>query len=503
MTRRPRSRSHRRCGAVAVALGLVVSAAQGVQAKDPPSTCADICDTLTSTACTVTTTHDDIVAGSDIDCTSDRTLTIDGGVLTVHDGHFILRGKSLVLKNGGKITADCPQSFTHIGFRVVVDEMIDFWTSSGGKMEARCGVGGGHIALEAGGDVEIAALGIDVNGTSSDAPGGSVSIVSDEDVIIQADITAEATGGVAEGGSIEIEADGDIDVEATLEVKGYGSSSNELPGGEITLQADGDILVTAGSGLNAETALGGGGEINLEAGGLVDVRKPLQARGTSGSAGVGGSIYLAGEQIKLDNDAIVIGGHDGGTIQLEARGGGVTLGTTGTSTTLDATGNNGEEGGEIVIRAGGSNVSLGTYATLKVTGAGSGGQVDVSAVDVTTASGTQVFANGASPDQGGAIRVVARGVMDLDGTVQANNGGTVVFLHRDGTPTIDSGITGYDLVEDESLPAPCGDAIRNAADEDCDGADLGGETCASQSLGTGELLCASDCTFDTTGCSGS
>ena len=53
-------------------------------------------------------------------------------------------------------------------------------------------------------------------------------------------------------------------------------------------------------------------------------------------------------------------------------GGGITVGTTGTSTTLDATGNNGEEGGEIVIRAGGSNVSLGTYATLKVTGAGSG-----------------------------------------------------------------------------------------------------------------------------------
>ena len=506
MTRKLRSRP---CGGRAgrvVVWAALSSAPLLVAAKDVPTTCSDICDTLTSSSCEVTTTHDDIVAGSDIDCTSARTITVDGGTLKIHDGIYALRGKSLTLENGGKLIADCPQSFTNIGFRVVVDETISFVASSGGKMEGRCGVGGGHIALEAGGDVSIDALGIDVNGTQVSGPGGSVSIVSDGDVAILADVTAEATGGIAEGGSIEVEADGDISVQAALKVKGYGNSGNELPGGEISLQAGGDISVTAGSGLNAETAAGGGGEISLEAGGILDVRKPLEARGTSGSEGVGGSIYLVGEQVKLDNNATVIGGHDGGTIQLEARGGGITVGTTGTATTLDATGNTGEEGGEIILRAGGSNVTLGTNATLAVTGAGSGaagGQVDVSGIDVTTASGTQVFANGASPDQGGAIRVVARGAMDLDGTIQANSGGTVTFVHRDGTPTIDSGITGYDLVEDSTLPGPCGDAIRNAADEDCDGADLAGETCTSQSQGTGDLACASDCTFDTTGCSGS
>jgi hypothetical protein len=66
-----------------------------VAAKDVPTTCADACDTLTSSACTVTTTHDDIVAGSDIDCTSARTITVDGGILKVHDGYFTLRGKDL------------------------------------------------------------------------------------------------------------------------------------------------------------------------------------------------------------------------------------------------------------------------------------------------------------------------------------------------------------------------------------------------------------------------
>jgi hypothetical protein len=48
----------------------------------------------------------------------------------------------------------------------------------------------------------------------------------------------------------------------------------------------------------------------------------------------------------------------------------------------------------------------------------------------------------------------------------------------------------------------CGDGRADAANgEVCDGADLGGATCASQGLGTGGLGCLPDCTgFDTTGC---
>lgn len=45
----------------------------------------------------------------------------------------------------------------------------------------------------------------------------------------------------------------------------------------------------------------------------------------------------------------------------------------------------------------------------------------------------------------------------------------------------------------------CGDGVRDGS-ERCDGADLRGTTCESLRLGTGTLACATDCTFDTSGC---
>ncbi|HXU02015.1 MAG TPA: hypothetical protein VN903_13675 [Polyangia bacterium] len=50
-----------------------------------------------------------------------------------------------------------------------------------------------------------------------------------------------------------------------------------------------------------------------------------------------------------------------------------------------------------------------------------------------------------------------------------------------------------------ALPADC---INTTFTEWCDGADLGTATCASRGLGSGTLRCASDCGFDTSGCSG-
>ncbi len=52
-----------------------------------------------------------------------------------------------------------------------------------------------------------------------------------------------------------------------------------------------------------------------------------------------------------------------------------------------------------------------------------------------------------------------------------------------------------------SIPrAYCGNGVADRDPEQCDGADLSGETCQSLGLGEGTLQCRSDCTFDTTGC---
>ncbi|MEM6295206.1 MAG: DUF4215 domain-containing protein [Myxococcota bacterium] len=49
------------------------------------------------------------------------------------------------------------------------------------------------------------------------------------------------------------------------------------------------------------------------------------------------------------------------------------------------------------------------------------------------------------------------------------------------------------------VEAVCGDGIVGG-DEPCDGADLGGRTCASQGFASGALACTGDCTLDTSFC---
>ncbi|MEX1367177.1 MAG: hypothetical protein AB1Z98_28880, partial [Nannocystaceae bacterium] len=48
-------------------------------------------------------------------------------------------------------------------------------------------------------------------------------------------------------------------------------------------------------------------------------------------------------------------------------------------------------------------------------------------------------------------------------------------------------------------PPECGNGVAET-DEDCDGADVGGATCASVGFAGGALSCAADCSFDTSNC---
>jgi len=51
------------------------------------------------------------------------------------------------------------------------------------------------------------------------------------------------------------------------------------------------------------------------------------------------------------------------------------------------------------------------------------------------------------------------------------------------------------------LPPACGDGAVNASGERCDGADLGGSSCADLGFAAGTLACTAGCQFDTAGCS--
>jgi hypothetical protein len=53
---------------------------------------------------------------------------------------------------------------------------------------------------------------------------------------------------------------------------------------------------------------------------------------------------------------------------------------------------------------------------------------------------------------------------------------------------------------DTSACSNCGNGVADAG-EDCDGADLGGQTCEDLGFASGSLSCSGACTFDTSACS--
>jgi hypothetical protein len=415
-------------------------------AKDPFTTCQDVCDTLTSTTCTINSVHD-VVAGSDVDCTTSRDITVTGGELRVHDGAFILRGKSLTLTNGGEIVADCPQAFVPIGYELVVADHLTMVANSQAKLSARCGVSGGRVAITTNGTVAIAALGIDVNGTAADAPGGDVRIAGGGAVTIGAEVSADATQGLAPGGTISVHG-AIVEVLAELHAKGFGSASLERPGGAIRLDARDSVTISAGGGLNVGSAQGSGGSITISAAMLADIQRPIRAWGTGGATGTGGVVEIAADEVKIASDVTVTGGRRGGAIEIQAGAAGIQIGVSGQGT-LDATGGAGESGGVVRIASREGHVLLGSSAIVRVNGGSGaeGGHLAVESTDVTTSTGTHIEVNGAAPDRGGSIDITARGTMTLAGTMEANNQGSKTFIYTTVVPSVSSSISGYQLVE--------------------------------------------------------
>jgi len=68
------------------------------------------------------------------------------------------------------------------------------------------------------------------------------------------------------------------------------------------------------------------------------------------------------------------------------------------------------------------------------------------------------------------------------------------------TPAADAVFSLVATVGGVAAPAVCGNGLREGS-EQCDGPDLGGQTCQSRGFSGGTLACNGDCTFNTAGCS--
>ena len=86
---------------------------------------------------------------------------------------------------------------------------------------------------------------------------------------------------------------------------------------------------------------------------------------------------------------------------------------------------------------------------------------------------------------------------DRDGIRNGDELGDPDCAWREGDPLPEVMATNPGEVRD---PDRCGDGLLHPG-EDCDGADLAGQSCLDHDFVAGELRCTADCQFDTEGCS--
>lgn len=465
-----------------------------------PSTCASICTgTYSSTLCRVSgDVH--VVSGSQVDCQWRAIEVPTGARLLVHDGAATLRGSSLSVADGGKIEGDCPLNATIPSFTITVSGAISVSGTGGSKISSRCGLGGGTVQLTAGGAVSLGALGVDVGGSSTNADGGTFEVLAEGAVTTSAAIRASVTGGVAKGGHIALSGSS-ITIGDELIAAGSGTTDGE-PGGSISLESLGDVTFNTGTWIvDAGTSTGDGGSIEIDAVGTVRVRRPLKVRGT-GAGSSGGSVEIHAGAAEIDADILATGLAYGGGIEVNTRGGSLVVGGNASGNfDLDASG---AEGGVVRLTSTGHDVTVQSSARLKATDGGSGargGRVVVNAVDVVTATSSQLVADGPS-NGGGRVLLQARGAMTLSGTVRATNG-QIWLQYRSAAPTVGSAVVApYTAKQNTDLPAACGDGVvRVGGSEACDDNDLTNATCVSLGFtGGGALRCSTACAYDTAAC---
>lgn len=520
--RGPVARSARSLRVAAVGVLLGVALVTGTGRANPgggPTGCVHLCPSVwnayvlygTLAPCVVgigvssTPPYDRDVAGipgSTIDC-GPLEVHVTQYDLTVTDGGFLLLGKRvLVSGSGNRIAGLCNTSYTKHGFRLVTTNGVD--VTSGGELTTTCTQGGGYMELRT--DTNVTLGGSTMTANAQSGPGGEVVVRAKGNITVTSAIEAKNTGtsGYYEGGGIVLNGK-DVTVQASLSATGTNK-----PGGRIYVDASGNLAINSGGTIDASGTQSGadGGEIDLEAQGTLVTSRPIKTQG-AGTTSYGGAITIVGSAVDIDNDVKANGGKSGGSIEVESRGGALRIANAASAPiTLDVTrsSNNAGDGGDLVVRSRGGDVTLTSYADLNASGSGSGsgGSIELSGVGVTAATSSSVRADASSGGSGGSVIVRARGALTLSGAVTASNGGYVTVLHRDPSPST-GGITcpssTCDLTRDQWMRAPCGDGIKRAGVESCDGADLGGATC--QSVGSysgGTLTCSSTCAFDTSGC---
>ncbi|QJW84601.1 hypothetical protein HK414_15770 [Ramlibacter terrae] len=303
-------------------------------------------------------------------------------------------------------------------------------------------------------------LDADVTGT-----GGHVSLAADGDIVLNADVAADASGRT-------------IDLLAGADIFRAQDTTVSTSNGAISLEAAGDVTV--------ESLLAGSAGVRIEAGAIIDGDlagdSEADLRAASALLVSGGAIGAAGAD--LETDVARLSAHAGGAIFV-SEASGLTLDTvtvnvqrvaaSGVSTATTHAAQAGVAGGTVVVRTVAGNLASTTAGTVSADGdlllqaGGSGaaltlaaettatGNLSLDAAGVMTLAATSsVTTTGAGSTidllSGGAI-TAAQGslVRSADGNVLLQAGGGVIL------DTVDAGagavrITGTSILDGASSP---------------------------------------------------
>ncbi len=306
---------------------------------------------------------------------------------------------------------------------------------SGGTLD----INSGSVTLRAASLTVAASSGIQIDGRGNGTPpatltGGTISIQTTGDVNIQKSGLIRGridVSGNDQAGTIEILAGGTVTLAGRLNADGLTSAGS---GGAMTVRAGGDIIVPPGSIISSTGGSLGisGGDIDFGAGRNVDIGDLVDASGTDA-----GSVTLtSGNQVLIRQSpgAIrAVGSGDGAV-------GGFVVVTAGTSAQIL---------GNIALQGGVSAAGVGS---------GDGGTADIEASNGDLTVAANITASGASPDgPGGEVDLTAHGAIIIQsGTIDAScpfsqgPGGLVAMLAdlsltSSGSVTVDGGSGGGEV----------------------------------------------------------
>jgi filamentous hemagglutinin family protein len=298
-----------------------------------------------------------------------------------------------------------------------------------------------------GGDVALIARAVD-NAGSITAPNGTAALVAGYEVLVR---DGDLDGGKFQvkvgGADTEVKTRGKIQA-STAELRANGGNVYALAGNtdgiiaaKGTATKGGRVFLTAGDGGTVEaggtitasrTAANGsrarGGDIRVS-GGTAKVTGKLSAKG-SGADGQGGTVVVTGTAITLGEAAVVnASGATGGVILI----GGDFQGGKDAATKLLS---------ETVATASTTRVAAGAQIIADGT-AGDGGRVVIWSNDYTTFGGS-ISARGTGAGKGGDAEVSGKAVLDFRGTVDlsAENGTKGTLLLDPYNLTIYDGASG-------------------------------------------------------------